>query len=435
MSPGGDIVGHLLKTTTMTKKLIVLLGALLSVWGLSAQNYPQVVVYETSDDVSATFTTIGADAKSKNVQDNAVRSLFYTLFYVGVDGVNDGKPLIVNDNKAYVEAFFSSRMSFFVKDVKETVKPVKNANKLYQGTYAVTVVYSNLLKDLERNKLYEAPVSLGEAVEEEEGMVLPTIMVVPYKKDGETYASLLASDFDKRIAVSKVQDGFESQNITTIDLQARLDAVMRNQQFGENDANSNDKQLIMNSGSDVYVIVDIHKDVTAKGARVSLIMKAYMTHNGDVLASKDAITARFATTSTDELCSYAVKDNIPAFLEDIKKNFSKYLTSGKKVSLQFAIDGASSMSMSDRVGEKNYPLSNLITQWVRKNSHKGKFHLRGNVGEAVIYDYVMIPPRAADGLMMDAFQFSMQIEAWLNDEVGVPCSSRIDGDTIYITIL
>ena len=98
MSPGGDIVGHLLKTTTMTKKLIVLLGALLSVWGLSAQNYPQVVVYETSDDVSATFTTIGADAKSKNVQDNAVRSLFYTLFYVGVDGVNDGKPLIVNDN-------------------------------------------------------------------------------------------------------------------------------------------------------------------------------------------------------------------------------------------------------------------------------------------------------------------------------------------------
>ena len=55
--------------------------------------------------------------------------------------------------------------------------------------------------------------------------------------------------------------------------------------------------------------------------------------------------------------------------------------------------------------------------------------------EAIIYDYVMIPPKAADGLMMDAFQYSMMIEAWLNDEVGVPCSSRIDGDTIYITIL
>ena len=95
-------------------------------WGLSAQNYPQVVVYETSDEVSATFTTVGADAKSKNVQDNAVKSLFYTLFYVGVDGVNNGQPLITKDNKAYVSTFFSSRIPFFVKEVKEMVKPAKN---------------------------------------------------------------------------------------------------------------------------------------------------------------------------------------------------------------------------------------------------------------------------------------------------------------------
>lgn len=413
----------------------MLLAGLFLTWGASAQNYPQVVIYETSDDVSATFTTVGADAKSKNVQDNAVKSLFYTLFYVGVDGVNEGKPLIVNDNKSYVETFFSSRIPFFVKSVTETVKPAKNANKIYQGTYAVTVVYANLLKDLERNKLYELPKNIADEVEEEDGVVLPTIMVVPYKKEGETYASLLASDFDKRIAVSKVQDGFESQNITTVDVQARLDAVKRNAQFGSNDANSNDKQLIMNSGADVYVVVDIHKDVNAQGARVSLIMKAYLTNGGDILASKDAITARFATNATDALCSYAVQDNVPAFLEDIKKNFTKFITTGKKVALQFAIDGSSTMSMNDRVGEKNYPLSNLISQWVRKNSYRGKFHLRGNVGEAIIYDYVMIPPKAADGLMMDAFQYSMQIEAWLNDEVGVPCSSRIDGDTIYITIL
>ena len=135
---------------------IALLAGLLLTFEAFAQNYPQVVIYETSDDVSATFTTVGADAKSKNVQDNAVKSLFYTLFYVGVDGVNDGKPLIVNDNKSYIETFFASRIPFFVKSVAETVKPARNANKIYQGTYAVTVVYSNLIKDLERNKLIVA---------------------------------------------------------------------------------------------------------------------------------------------------------------------------------------------------------------------------------------------------------------------------------------
>ena len=36
---------------------------------------------------------------------------------------------------------------------------------------------------------------------------------------------------------------------------------------------SNDKQLLMNSGADVYVIVDLQKDISAaSGSRVSLIM-------------------------------------------------------------------------------------------------------------------------------------------------------------------
>ena len=34
----------------------------------------------------------------------------------------------------------------------------------------------------------------------------------------------------------------------------------------------------------------------------------------------------------------------------------------------------------------------------------------------------------------DASEISA-IEAWLNDTVGVPCASRFDGTTIYITIL
>lgn len=416
---------------------MVVLALSMMAFSVSAQNYPQVVTYETSDDVTATFTTVGVDAKSKNVQNNAVNSLFYTLFYVGVDGVNEGQPLITNDNKSYVETFFASRVPFFVKEVRETVKPAKNSAKMYQGTYAVQVVYSALLKDLQRNKLYEEPKGKEkyEEVEEDEGIVLPTIMVVPYKRDGETYASVLAGDYDRRMAVAKVQEGFESRNITTVDVEGRLNAVRRNAQFGENDADSNDKQLLMNSGADVYVVVDLLKDVNAQGARVSLIMKAYETHNGSVLASKDAVTRRFATASTDQLCSYAVQDNVPAFLDDICKNLSERVEKGKRVSLQFAIDGASAASMSDRVGDDNYPLSSLIRQWVRKNSHKGKFHLQGSVDEAIIFDYVMIPPKDKDGYVMDAAQFSFQIEAWLNDEVGVPCTSRIDGDTIYITIL
>jgi hypothetical protein len=135
------------------------------------------------------------------------------------------------------------------------------------------------------------------------------------------------------------------------------------------------------------------------------------------------------------LCSYAIQDNIEPFLDDICKNFSKQVSNGKRVTLNFAIDGSSAMTMNDRVGPDNYPLSNLIHQWVRKNSHNGKYHLQGMVDTSVIFDYVIIPPRDEDGYIMDAAQYGFKIEAWLNDTVGVPCSSRFDGTTIYITIL
>ncbi len=416
--------------------LLSIVAAFVLSGSMSAQEYAQIVTFETSDAVSATFTSVGIAKRSKDVEENAVMSLFYTLFYDGVDGVNGGRPLITTDNPDYVNTFLTSRYPFFVKNVVETEKPEKNVNKIFQGTYTITIVYGNLIKDMERNKVHKSrePEMDYSDVEYEQGMVLPTIMVVPYKKDGETYSSVLANDFDRRIAVSKVQDGFESRNVTTVDVEAKLAAVKRNSQFGANDADSNDKQLLMNSGADVYVVVDLKKDVTNEGARVSLIMKAYETATGNVLASKDAITRRYAKASTDELCSYAIQDNVPAFLDDICKNFSKQASTGKRVALQFAFDGASSMSMSDRVGPSNLPLSNQIHQWVRKNAHNGKFHLQGIVDTSMLFDYVVIPPRSEDGMVMDAVQYGFVIEAWLNDTLGVPCSSRFDGNTIYITI-
>ena len=45
--------------------------------------------------------------------------------------------------------------------------------------------------------------------------------------------------------------------------------------MGKKNADSNDKQLLMNSGADVYVMVDLQKDISAaSGSRVSLIMTA-----------------------------------------------------------------------------------------------------------------------------------------------------------------
>ena len=114
-------------------KRIFLLAASLCVCALTltAQNYPQVVTFETSDDVSATFVSVGVADKAKDVAENAAQSLFYTLFYNGVDGINGGMPLITTDNKEYVNSFLSSRYPFFVRSNVEVTKPEKNSTKMF----------------------------------------------------------------------------------------------------------------------------------------------------------------------------------------------------------------------------------------------------------------------------------------------------------------
>ena len=90
--------------------------------------------------------------------------------------------------------------------------------------------------------------------------------------------------------------------------------------------------------------------------------------------------------------------------------------------------------MNDPAGSKGYALSNVIRQWVRKNAYEGKFHLQGMVDDNMTFDYIVIPPIDADGLRMDAAQFSFMLEEYLKESENIPCSARLEGNKIMITI-
>ncbi len=421
-------------TELMKKFSLTLLLSIMCVM-LSAQDYLQMVSVLSEGNGRATFVSSGiADSKS-GVAENAAKSIIYTLFYQGVAGVNDGKPLITQDNQVYTNSFFNStaRYAFYVASSEEASKPKKVAGK-YRGDYNVTIYLTRLMNDLVTNKVRAKEVSY-EDIDEEEGITKPTITVVPFLRDGESYEAVLKDDFDRRIAVSSVQDGFRSRDIVTRDFLTHLEQEKRNQNYEANAAYSNARALLLSSGADVYVTVDMIKDTNAQGSRVSLIMKACERVTGDVLASKDGWTNRINTTSTDALCSAAVKALLPSFLEDICRNFTARMTQGTRVAVRFSIDSSSGMTMSTPVGPKNYALSDVIRQWVRKNSYKGKYHIQGVVDEGMIFDYITIPPRAADGMLMDAGEFKFQLEEYLKEEIGINCTSSYDGATIVFLIL
>lgn len=409
------------------KRFLVTLLSIISLQAF-AQEYLQIVSLDSQQGINGIFTTVGSATEKKAVETNAKKSLFHTLLFNGVDGVENGSPLVCNENPIYTNSFFNSaaRYNGYIISCEEVEKPKKVDGNTYQGTYRVTVRLRQLINDVHKN------TGFGEKKKEEKRLVArPKIMVVPFKKDGESYKQILENDRDLRAAVSEVQKGFENLDIETENILNNVNSINRRQQYESNAdaADSNDKQLLLSSDADVYVVVDLEKNISAGGSSVSVIMTAYETATNNIWATENSWTNTFRTTNVSALCSYAVRDYLPEFLKQIEKNFNEP-SSGV---IQFSVSNSAMVTMRDRC-KNGRRLSDFIQEWLDDNAYDGQYHAQGIVDESAIFDDVLIPRADSRGKKMNSEKFAGLLCDALY-EIGVDTRFVTEGNNMIITIL
>ena len=366
----------------------------------------------------------------------AVKSAIDTYIFSGIDGVGDGKPVVDEsarqENSYYFDRLYNqNRYAVFVKSAVEQDKPKKNSLGLWEVTVTDTIYRDALDRDLLQSKVRKQKTSEVTPEEVAESGVNPTIMVVPYKNDYETYRDVLTRDSDKRIAVGKVQEEFNDIGVETVDFEAKYDAALRANEMEYDTADSFDSQLIKNSGADIFVSVDIVKQVFQGGGSVALTLKAYQTSTGKLLSSK---TSNFSGRVTfDRLCVGAIHKVAKEFLAGVVESLAKDITRGSTVVIRVGIDGESYKSLDDEVGNEEFGISDYIRSWVRKNAVNGRFHQQGRTSTSMILDQVQIPNTNKAGEPQDANDFAVRLSRYLR-KIGVNNSSRLDGNTIYISI-
>ena len=147
----------------------------------------------------------------------AVRSAFYTLFYRGVNGYNGNKPLIQHDNSYYTKKFLTERYVMYVSAQTEIGEVERvSSTKKYKAQVEVQILIKALTNDLIFEKLMDKPLSDVSMEETNEEIGLPTITVVPYKQEGESYQEILQSDADIRMALAKGPEGFDLWGASTL---------------------------------------------------------------------------------------------------------------------------------------------------------------------------------------------------------------------------
>ena len=144
-------------------KLRILLLSLLVVYTIhfmAQESYSNDVTCVKADDNIAVITASGTAEKKKDVYNMALKSIFNAIFLNGIDGVENGLPLVGKEDSYYMNQFFSSRYMLFVKNYETVGDPVRQSSKLYNGTVTAQILLGALKKDLIRNKfclLYTSP--------------------------------------------------------------------------------------------------------------------------------------------------------------------------------------------------------------------------------------------------------------------------------------
>ena len=246
--------------------IVVLLSAL---FPASAQNYTTDAILKRTTGKIATLECSGIARTKKEAIEMAKKSVIYTYLYNGIDGLNDNKPLLGSKPSAgaaqYVgQLLGTTRYANYIRSCTIADKTNKTAAKDIQVFATIDLYTESLERDLVNNGIIgrnAADIALSET---QEMIAMPTVMVVPFRKSGQSYEEAIRDNSDMRMAISKVNEGFIKQGVETKDLLTSLNNA-NTYQVRMGDGMSLDDAILINSGADVSVSVDINQDVNDGG--------------------------------------------------------------------------------------------------------------------------------------------------------------------------
>lgn len=412
----------------MIKKITLLISIILVIVSSSySQNldYSSDAVLVGQEGNTIVVESSGVSEKRKDAIENGVKSAIHVLLTMGIDGVFNGSPLIPKSkqnesiSKNYIDGLLSSdRYNLFVKGYIEQKEKTKNIGKDVKAVVRVSIYHDGLYRDLVKNKIIsEKSDKMNMESIEDQLAQMPSIMVVPYRKDGKDYQELL-KDRNVRMAITAVDQEFINLGVSTKNYETVLSKIDASNLL--NSPKALEDMLLSQSGADVYVTVDLEVDSNSGGIMVMLSMRAAETGTGRNLAAQQVDSKRFNGANIATICSALCKSVMKDFLKQIVNSFGQKVAKGLSLSVEVTMAPGSSIDLNERVGAKGMPIKMLIKQFVRDNAKDGKYETTGETSTRMHIDRVFVTNKIdefSDNLSMFLYDNSVPHKTTLIDNV------------------
>ncbi len=273
--------------------------------------------------------------------------------------------------------------------------------------------------------------------------VQPKIMVIPFTKEGEDIRTILEQDINRRVAISKVKEGFDNRGFTTVDFSAKLKTALDDKLFTSENQSDFKTALVEMSGADIYVEVEVPPMISTSGGNAArLILQAFDASTANSLGNKVCESNRMNTTDYGALVMSALsKTNLGSkvspcleeFLNAMQIKFNDIVENGRSVKVDFSLAPGSKFKFSTEISPDGLPLSDVLDTWMGENSVKNNYHVQGVTDVKVFFDDVRIPLKDERGNNYNPNKFALKIYQFLKTK-GMNPGKQIKNGTIYITI-
>lgn len=276
------------------------------------------------------------------------------------------------------------------------------------------------------------PLGFGSLKAQE--VVTPTVMVIPFAKEGQQLRAVYESDemLNLRVAVTKAKEAFDKEGIQTIDFRAKIKQLQMDDNMMANNQSSIKQRIIELSGADVYVEIEAAVMDDVDGSAVTVRAVAYDAFSGQTLASEVGTTKKYYTFNFEKLTQKAISFFIADFTKNIQRKFEKTLEEGRVIVVNIGFDENAEIDLDEEMDNGSL-LSDLIEDWFEKNTFNGIYHLQGVTATKMIFDEVRIPVKEVSGRNYRITKFAAKLRSFLKKQ-GLDVSRDVVGTKVYITI-
>lgn len=419
----------------MLKKIALFALMLAAALPATAQNYSTDATLKSVEGSYAIVESSGIAPTKKEAIEMAKKSAIYTYLYLGIDGLNDGRPLMRDtqskDAEEYKKRIFgTSNYANYIRNCTIADHTNKTVDKQIQVFATIELYHQSLKRTLESAGLAGRMAEEISMRETQEKIAMPTVMVVPFRKEGQSYEEAYRNSSDMRLAIAKVNEGFISEGVETKDLLTCLNnAETYSVRMGDN--LSLDDLILVNSGADISVSVDMMSDMTEMGVRLSMRLQATEVATGNTLASVSEISGR-KKASAEMICAPMSRSMVQQLIQQVSTRLATKIETGQAVSVRFTIDPNSAINMDTEINNI-MPLSDILVSWVKRHAKNGRYHSQGRTSTLLAFSDIYIDNSVENGMQSDINDFALALYQYLKG-LDLTISRTITGNTVEIVI-